>query len=211
MASSRSSSATDAPCHATGTTRLDGPARMAPRALPHSRCAHSARFRGPRAPSIDESPGDPALSRQPSGGRHCYPCLAASVQLPGTLFAVTSCPLDPPSLGSSPRSQRAACRPSTSAVEMILEHTSGRTKLRHSRDGKPPPVGRQQRLRAPPNPALARSIENRSEDPTNGWAVNRSEASAPFRSRFRQLTRATARPDEIDPDPIDPDTRVAFP
>lgn len=159
MATSRSSSATDAPCHATGTTRLDGPARMAPRALPHSRCAHSTRFRGPRAPSIDESPGEPALSRAPSDGRHCYPCLAASVQLPGTPFAVTSCPLDPPSLGSSPRSKRAACRPSTSAVEMILEHTSGRTKPRHSRDGKPPQVGRQQRSRAPRPRTCARNRE----------------------------------------------------
>lgn len=122
---------------------------MAPRALLHSRCAHSARFRTrERLPSPSPPYGPRAFAPKPSGGRHCYPCLAASAQLPGTPFAVTSCPLDPPSLGSSPRSKRIACRPSTSAVEMILEHTHGRPKLRHSRDGKPPPVGHQQDPRA---------------------------------------------------------------
>jgi hypothetical protein len=211
MASSRSSSAADAPCHATGTTRLDGPARMAPRALPHSRCAHSARFRDPRAPSIAESPGEHALSRTPSGGRHCYPCLAASAQLPGTLFAVTSCPLDPPSLGSSPRSNRAACRSSTSAVEMILEHTSGRTKLRHSRDGKPPQVGRQQRPRTHPAPRLRTEPSTGPRTPpTAGLSTGQGPALPSGRAFGNSPERPLAQ-NEIDPDPIDPDTRVAFP
>jgi len=128
---------------------------MAPRALLHSRCAHSARFRTrERLPSPSPPKNPSAFTPKSSGGRHCYPCLAASVQLPCTPFAVTSCPLDPPSLGSSPRSKRIACRSSTSAVEMILEHTHGRPKLRHSRDGEPPLVGHQQDPRAHPTPRL---------------------------------------------------------
>lgn len=151
---------------------------VTPRALLHSRCANSARFRDPRAPCIDMSlEAIPHRCRRvTSDGRHCCPCLATRTQLPTRVHehAVLARPSSP-RLFASPR--RATCRTSTSAVERFREHTHGGPKPRF--------------VTASRASAVASTVRD-SEEPrasTNGWAVSRSGASVPaMRARFRQPT-----------------------
>lgn len=127
-------------------------ARPARRASPHGTTSRSSlalrsqrAIPDPKAPSIDKSSGElralartlrrppllPVLGRTGAASRHV---------LRGHFVSAR------PSLARLFASLvRATCRSSTSAVEMIVEHTYGRTKLRHSRGGKPPLVGRQHR------------------------------------------------------------------
>lgn len=131
-----------------------------------------------RAPCIDMSFGrSPTVAgERPSDGRHCCPCLAARTQLPTRVHehAVLARPSSP-RLFASPR--RATCRTSTSAVERLREHTHGGPKPRFVTASRASAVA---------------STGRDSEEPrasTNGWAVNRSGASAlASRARFRQPT-----------------------
>lgn len=174
---------------------------VTPRALLHSRCANSARFRDPRAPFIDMSFGAvPHRCRRATFRRPpLLPLFGHTDAASDTRSRARQCSLDPRRLGYSPR----------------LEGPRAARRLLQSRDSvstpteDPSPASSRQAVH-PRSPAPCATPKSRAPAPTAGLSTGQGPAFPHREHAFGNPRRGDRSPHRgIDPNPIDPDTPVA--
>lgn len=175
-------------------------APVTPRALLHSRCAHSARFRtrerlASTCPSVVHPPLPVSVLPTAATAALAWPHGRSFRHA----FTSTQCSLDPRRLGYSPR----------------LEGPRAARRLLQSRDSvstpteDPSPASSRQAVH-PRSPAPGATPKSLAPAPTAGLSTGQGPAHPHRELAFGNPRRGDRSPHRgIDPNPIDPDTPVA--